>query len=115
LPNVIYSKHKLDNVKTNITQLPCGIRVASEVAYGEFCTVGGKFLIHFYLTCVVCIHHIYFFYHNLLFYFLLVAINSGCRYEVAYPSGVNHFLEKLAFNVSDIFFIILLIFFFKRH
>ncbi|XP_060851916.1 mitochondrial-processing peptidase subunit alpha [Rhopalosiphum padi] len=72
LPNVIYSKHKLDNVKTNITQLPCGIRVASEVAYGEFCTVG-------------------------------VAINSGCRYEVAYPSGVNHFLEKLAFNTTSNF------------
>jgi len=43
LPNVIYSEHKLHDVKTNITQLPCGIRVASEVAYGEFCTVGGKF------------------------------------------------------------------------
>lgn len=43
LPNVVYSKHKLSNVKTNLTQLPSGIRVASEVAYGEFCTVGGKF------------------------------------------------------------------------
>lgn len=43
LPDVIYSNDKLHNVKTNITQLPCGIRIASEVAYGEFCTVGGKF------------------------------------------------------------------------
>lgn len=43
LPNVVYSKHKLNNVKTNITKLSCGIRVASEVAYGEFCTVGGKY------------------------------------------------------------------------
>jgi len=42
LPNVIYSKHKLRDAKTNLTQLPCGIRIASEVAYGEFCTVGGK-------------------------------------------------------------------------
>lgn len=28
-----------------------------------------------------------------------VIIDSGSRYEVAYPSGVSHFLEKLAFNV----------------
>lgn len=42
LPNVVYSKHELRDVKTNLTQLPCGIRIASEVAYGEFCTVGGK-------------------------------------------------------------------------
>ena len=27
-----------------------------------------------------------------------VCIDSGSRYEVAYPSGVSHFLEKLAFN-----------------
>jgi len=72
LPNVIYSNHNLHNIKTNLTQLPCGIKIASEVAYGEFCTVG-------------------------------VAINSGCRYEVAYPSGVNHFLEKLAFSTTSNF------------
>lgn len=29
-----------------------------------------------------------------------VVIESGARYEVAYPSGVSHFLEKLAFSVS---------------
>lgn len=29
-----------------------------------------------------------------------VVIDSGPRYEVAYPSGVSHFLEKLAFHVS---------------
>jgi len=29
-----------------------------------------------------------------------LVIDSGPRYEVAYPSGVSHFLEKLAFNVS---------------
>ncbi|KAK0172268.1 hypothetical protein PV328_005607 [Microctonus aethiopoides] len=27
-----------------------------------------------------------------------VLINSGPRFEVAYPSGISHFLEKLAFN-----------------
>lgn len=27
-----------------------------------------------------------------------VVIDSGSRYEVAYPSGISHFLEKLAFN-----------------
>lgn len=32
----------------------------------------------------------------------LVIIDSGSRYEVAYPSGVSHFLEKLAFNVRSI-------------
>ena len=31
--------------------------------------------------------------------FLIVVIDSGSRYEVAYPSGVSHFLEKLAFGV----------------
>lgn len=30
-----------------------------------------------------------------------VVIDSGPRYEVAYPSGVSHFLEKLAFHVSN--------------
>ncbi|XP_014673938.1 PREDICTED: mitochondrial-processing peptidase subunit alpha-like [Priapulus caudatus] len=29
-----------------------------------------------------------------------VAIDSGPRYEVAFPSGVSHFLEKLAFSSS---------------
>lgn len=32
-----------------------------------------------------------------------VVIDSGSRYEVAYPSGISHFLEKLAFNVSNLF------------
>lgn len=30
-----------------------------------------------------------------------VVIDSGPRYEVAFPSGVSHFLEKLAFHVSN--------------
>lgn len=29
-----------------------------------------------------------------------LVIDSGPRYEVTYPSGISHFLEKLAFNVS---------------
>lgn len=32
-----------------------------------------------------------------------VLINSGPRYEVAYPSGISHFLEKLAFNSTKNF------------
>lgn len=32
-----------------------------------------------------------------------VVIDSGSRYEVAYPSGVSHFLEKLAFNSTTEF------------
>lgn len=31
-----------------------------------------------------------------------VVIESGARFEVAYPSGVSHFLEKLAFSVRII-------------
>jgi len=33
-------------------------------------------------------------------HFFTVVIDSGSRYEVAYPSGISHFLEKLAFNVG---------------
>ena len=32
-----------------------------------------------------------------------VCIDSGARYEVAYPSGVSHFLEKLAFGNTSKF------------
>ncbi|XP_015512900.1 mitochondrial-processing peptidase subunit alpha isoform X1 [Neodiprion lecontei] len=32
-----------------------------------------------------------------------VLIDSGPRYEVAYPSGISHFLEKLAFNSTRTF------------
>nr|CAD7590828.1 unnamed protein product [Timema genevievae] len=32
-----------------------------------------------------------------------VVIDSGSRYEVAYPSGISHFLEKLAFNSTTEF------------
>ena len=32
-----------------------------------------------------------------------VCVDSGSRYEVAYPSGISHFLEKLAFGATDKF------------
>ncbi|GAB6031464.1 hypothetical protein CHUAL_009233 [Chamberlinius hualienensis] len=32
-----------------------------------------------------------------------VVINSGSRYEIGYPSGIAHFLEKLAFNSTEQF------------
>lgn len=32
-----------------------------------------------------------------------VAINSGSRYEVAYPAGVSHFIERLAFKSTQIY------------
>lgn len=32
-----------------------------------------------------------------------VLVNSGPRFEVAYPSGISHFLEKLAFNSTKNF------------
>lgn len=36
-----------------------------------------------------------------LFSFLfLVLVNSGSRHEAKYPSGIAHFIEKLAFSVS---------------
>ncbi len=30
-----------------------------------------------------------------------VIVDSGSRYEVAYPSGISHFLEKLAFGATQ--------------
>ena len=30
-----------------------------------------------------------------------VVIDSGSRYEVAHPSGISHFLEKLAFGATE--------------
>ena len=38
-----------------------------------------------------------------LFPILGVCIDSGARYEVAYPSGVSHFLEKMAFGATSKF------------
>lgn len=35
-----------------------------------------------------------------VFLFFLVLVNSGSRHEAKYPSGIAHFVEKLAFSVS---------------
>uniref|UniRef100_A0A1B6MP28 Mitochondrial-processing peptidase subunit alpha n=1 Tax=Graphocephala atropunctata TaxID=36148 RepID=A0A1B6MP28_9HEMI len=70
LPLAKYASHKEDNQSTQITVLPCGLKIASENRFGQFCTVG-------------------------------VVIDSGSRYEVAFPSGISHFLEKLAFNSTE--------------
>ena len=32
-----------------------------------------------------------------------VCIDSGSRYEVAYPSGISHFLEKISYNSTATF------------
>ena len=32
-----------------------------------------------------------------------VCVDSGSRYEIAYPSGVSHFLEKIAFGATEKF------------
>lgn len=32
-----------------------------------------------------------------------ISVDSGSRYEAAYPSGVSHFLEKLSFGVTEKF------------
>lgn len=41
--------------------------------------------------------------HKIIFdiFYVSAVIDSGSRYEVAYPGGISHFLEKLAFNVSN--------------
>lgn len=45
--------------------------------------------------------------------FVSVVIDSGPRYEVAYPNGICHFLEKLSFGVSIFHKILLLLFVIK--
>ncbi|XP_050520619.1 mitochondrial-processing peptidase subunit alpha isoform X2 [Daktulosphaira vitifoliae] len=40
LPNILYSSPNKNSVKTEITKLSNGIRVATESSHGEFCTVG---------------------------------------------------------------------------
>lgn len=44
---------------------------------------------------------------TLIFFYFSVVVDSGPRYEVAYPNGICHFLEKLSFGVSlEILFIL---------
>lgn len=82
----VYASNKGEKHATRVTTLSNGLRIASENRYGQFCTIGGendslKSVLGNYIA-------------------FLVVVDSGCRYEVAYPSGVSHFLEKLAFHVS---------------
>lgn len=42
LPTPIYSSLKEEHQQTLVTELPNGLKVASEYRFGEFCTVGGK-------------------------------------------------------------------------
>lgn len=95
LPPVVYSSAKSEDSLTEVTTLSNGLRVASEKKFGQFCTAGGNtlqfnFNNHFWIT--------------LTQFFLCssVVIDSGPRYEVAYPNGICHFLEKLSFGVSNI-------------
>ena len=36
------------------------------------------------------------------FYFFVVVIDAGSRYEVDYPAGLSHVIEKLSFQVMYI-------------
>lgn len=47
LPTPIYSSFKEKHQQTLVTELPNGLRVASEYRFGEFCTVGGKYYVLF--------------------------------------------------------------------
>lgn len=89
LPKPIYANYREENQITQVTTLSNGLRVASENRFGEFCTIGGRN----YLNIQDFLAN----YFHVLF---LVIIDSGSRYEVAYPSGISHFMEKLAFNVG---------------
>lgn len=99
LPTVQYAKPNAGPRETRITTLPNGLRVASESRFGQFCTIGGEHIVQWIWNLVAnkinCI--------TLDVWFLFpVVIDSGPRYEVAFPSGVSHYLEKLAFHVRTI-------------
>ena len=72
LPYLDFRNEAVLFILNQVTTLSNGLRVATEVRFGQFCTVG-------------------------------VCIDSGSRYEVAHPSGVSHFLEKLAFGATEKF------------
>lgn len=42
LPTPIFATLKEEHQQTLVTEMPNGLRVASENRFGEFCTVGGK-------------------------------------------------------------------------
>lgn len=45
LPNAIYSTVKAQEQVTFVTRLQNGLRVASENRFGQFCTVGGCWIV----------------------------------------------------------------------
>jgi processing peptidase subunit alpha len=97
LPTPVYATLKDEHHITQVTTLKNGLQVASENRFGQFCTVGGKY--ECLIRCFVMLTFLLFSFY-LISYFFAVVIDSGSRYEVAYPSGISHFLEKLAFNVG---------------
>lgn len=95
--------------KTRVTKLSNGLTVASEDHWGSFATLGGKidFLCHKLFepnaTVNIGIHANPFTLHDslsIILFIIVVLTNAGSRNEVAYLGGINHFLEKLAYNVS---------------
>uniref|UniRef100_A0A915P595 Alpha-MPP n=1 Tax=Meloidogyne floridensis TaxID=298350 RepID=A0A915P595_9BILA len=71
-----------NSIETVHSVLDTGLRVASHSAYGQFCTIGGQLLNN----------------HT-----ILVAIAAGSRFEVYYPPGTSHFVEKLSFSSTKNF------------
>lgn len=94
-----YAKADATFYTTKVTTLDNGLRVASEPKFGQFCTIGGKTI----LCCNKCaplINRLVVYAGFLNSIYFAVLIDSGSRYEGPYPSGITHFLEKLAFGVS---------------
>lgn len=94
LPEPQYATLLPEHHNTKVTTLSNGLRVASENRFGQFFTVGGDFK---------CQRNVILYFE--VYSYLLVVIDSGPRYEIAYPSGVSHFLEKLAFHVCNLYLI----------
>ena len=96
LPPIKYATVTDKGHETRITKLNNGLRVATQNKFGQYCTVGGKFVM-FVNYLEDWTQHCYVIWIVLL---LSVVLDSGSRYEVNYPSGITHFLQKLSFGVS---------------
>ena len=77
--------------ETRITRLENGLRVASQEAFGQYCTIGGE-LARSSAQTLTRVRY-------LESYETTVFVDAGSRYEVEHTSGVSHFLQKLAFQV----------------
>ena len=73
--------------KTSITSLDCGLRIATEESFGQYCTVGG-------MLCIIYIQLSPFSNPFTVF------VDAGSRHEGGYPPGITHLLSKLSFMVS---------------